>query len=339
MKFRISLIFCSLFLWVVGTAWGDVAIESFYKTGGIKGMGEAEGTSIQRFQGEKKWESQATRFTGAILSRLVGESGTMTITRIDKGVAWTLDSKNRTYQENPLVPPKIKSEEGETKEKKPPTARISKSEFSVKKTGSSETINGFPCEEYLITWLLEIEDLETKGKSRSTMVTDLWTTPETALIKKVREEEMVYNKALAKKMGMDLSPDEAKKMGLAAIGGLMKTSQEDMQKGLIRVKNEMSKIQGYPIRTTIHWSLEGEKGAKSGQEERPPERSSDRSEGIGGLLSGLMGKMVQKKADDKGPGQDGKGAPFFSTTIEVKSLAVEPLSAEIFEIPSGYTKK
>jgi len=338
MKQWINLLLVITLLSIVGPAWGDVTIESIYKTSGFKGMGEAEGIATQRYQGDKKWESQTTRFTGAILSRLVGEGGSITITRVDKGVSWALDVKNHTYQENPLVPPKIKSEERESKEKKP-TARITKSEFTVKKTGATETINGFPCEEYLITWFLEIEDLETKEKTRSTMMTSLWTTPETSLIRKVREEEMVFNMALAKKMGMDLSPDEAKKMGMAVLGGLMKASQEEMQQGLIRVKDEMSKIQGYPIRTTINWNMEGEKGTGTSQEERPPSRSSDRSEGMGGFLSGLLGKMVPKKTEDKGSGQEGKGAPFFSTTIEVKSMAVEPLPAETFEVPTGYVKK
>ena len=134
-----------ILLSITGPAWGDVLVESTFKTSGIKGMGEAEGTSTQRYQGVKKWESQTTRFTGAILSRLVGEGGSITITRVDKGVSWAVDTKNHTYQEIPLVPPRMKSEERESKEKKS-TARITKSEFTVKKTGSAETINGFPCE-------------------------------------------------------------------------------------------------------------------------------------------------------------------------------------------------
>jgi hypothetical protein len=339
MRHWIKILVCSFFCLYFGVAWGDVTIESTYKTSGIKGMGEAEGTSSQRYQGEKKWESQITRFTGAVLSRLVGESGNVTITRVDKGVAWILDTKKKTYQENPLVLPKTKSEEREIKESKDnkPTTRVSKSEFTVKKTGASETINGFPCEEYLITWLLEIEDLETKEKTRSTMMTNLWTTPETSLTRKVHEEEAVYNKALAKKMGMDLSPEEAKKMGLTALGGLMKASSEEMQKGLIRVKNEMAKIQGYPIRTTINWNLEGGKGTPGSQEERPAK--ADRGEGVGGLLGGLMGKLAPKKAEEKGPGPEGGGAPFFSTTMEIKSLTAESLPGEAFEIPPGFIKK
>ncbi|HMK65054.1 MAG TPA: hypothetical protein VK564_04615, partial [Thermodesulfobacteriota bacterium] len=269
MKQVIKWLVCCVVCLNFGMAWGDALVESTFKTSGVKGMGEAEGTSSQRYQGEKKLESQTTRFTGAILSRMVGESANVTITRVDKGVAWVLDTKKKTYQENPLVLPKSKSEDRGPREGKDgkPTTRISRSEFAVKKTGNSETINGFPCEEYLITWLLEIEDLETKNKSRSTMLTNLWTTPETPVIRKVREEESVYNKALAKKMGMDLSPEEAKKLGMTAMAGLMKGSSEEMQKGMIRVKNEMVKIQGYPIRTVINWNMEGDKGAPGAQEE------------------------------------------------------------------------
>jgi hypothetical protein len=235
------------------------------------------------------------------------------------------------------VAPTIQPEEREPKDKKT-TTRITKSEFTVKKSGAKETINGFPCEEYLLIWLLEIEDLETKEKTRSTMTTGLWTTPETTLIRKVRQEETAFEKALAKKLGMELSQEEAKKMGLAAMGAFMKTSAEEMRKGMIRVKNEISKIQGYPIRTTISWNLEGEKGPGRPQEDKaskPPERS----EGVGSLLGGFMSRLVQKKSEDKGPGDEGQGSPFFSTTIEVKSMDAGTLPAETFEIPEGFVKK
>ncbi len=34
--------------------WGDATVENFFKTGGIKGMGAAEGMMTLRIQGEKK---------------------------------------------------------------------------------------------------------------------------------------------------------------------------------------------------------------------------------------------------------------------------------------------
>ena len=331
-----------LLLWVmsVPAVWGDATVETFFKTGGIKGMGGAEGMMSHRIQGEKKWDSSNLKFTGAFLSKLAGETDTVTITRVDKGLTWTLDPKKKTYLETPIKPVKGAPSERPLREEKPekPTARITQSEFSVKKTGAAENINGFPCEEYLVAWLLEIEDLETKAKSRSTMNTNLWTTPETTAIKKVQAEEERFNRALAKLLGSEISTEEARQMGMAAMAAMSKASPEEIQKGLHRVKNEMAKIKGYPIRTVINWNLESE-GKEGGAREDSASRDkpTDLSGGLGGLVSGLLGKAVQKKAEEKMSG--GKGAPFFSSTTEVKSLNADSIPPENFEIPTGYAKK
>ena len=319
-------------------AWGDASVETFFKTGGFKGMGAAEGLTTHRYQGEKKWESGNLKFTGAILSRLAGSSETVTITRMDKGVYWNLDVKNRTYTETPIKPLKLEPEDRPKREEKPekPTTRVTRSEFSVKKTGATETINGFPCEEYLITWLLELEDLETKAKTRSTMQTNLWTTPETAAIKKVQSEEQRFNQALAKKLASDISLEEARQMGLAAMMSMSRASQEDIKKGLVQVKNEMAKIKGYPIRTVISWNVEGD-SRPGGARKEAREEPTDVSSGVGGLISGLLGKAVQKKVEEKAAGDP--GAPFFASTIEVKSMNADPVPAGDFEIPAGYVRK
>jgi hypothetical protein len=324
----------------VPAVWGDATVETFFKTGGIKGMGAAEGMMTHRIQGEKKWDSSNLKFTGAFLSKLAGETETGTITRVDKALTWALDTKKRTYSETPIQPLKMPAAERPQREEKPEkaTARITRSEFSVKKTGAAETINGFPSEEYLVTWLLEMEDLETKAKSRSTMTTNLWTTPETATIKKVQAEEQRFNRALAKLLGSEISSEEARKMGMAAMAAMSKASQEEIQKGLVRVKDEMAKIKGYPIRTVINWNFEseGQEGAAR-EDSAARDRPTDISGGLGGLVSGLLGKAIQKKAEEKMSG--GKGAPFFSSTMEVKSLSADPVSGESFEIPVGYIRK
>jgi hypothetical protein len=319
--------------------WGDASVETFFKTGGFKGMGAAEGLTTHRYQGEKKWESGNLKFTGAILSRLAGSSETATITRVDRGVYWNLNTKNRTYTETPIKPLKLEPEDKPKREEKQekPTTRITKSEFSVKKTGAVETINGFPCEEYLVTWLLEMEDLETGSQSRSTMQTNLWTTPETAAIKKVQSEEQRFNQALAKKLASDISLEEAKQMGLAAMMSMSRASQEDIKKGLVQVKNEMAKIKGYPIRTVISWKVEGDSREGRTQKDAAREEPTDISSGVGGLISGLLGKAVQKKAEEKVAGD--QGAPFFASMIEVKSLSGDPVPSAVFEVPAGYAKK
>lgn len=324
------------FLLNVIPAWGDATIETTVKIGGIKGMGASEGTQIRSYQGERMWESMTTKFTGAILSRLTSGSENITITRVDKGVYWMVDPKSRTYQEHSIIPPRPKSEEREKKEGKP-TARVTKSEFNIKKTGASETINSFPCQEYLVTWLLEIEDLETRAKSRSLMETHLWTTPSTSTIQKAQMEEQKFNRALAKKIG-DLSSEEAKQMGMTAFAAMSKASEDDIKKGLVRVKNEFTKIKGYPIRTVVGWSVEGDKEpGDSRGESSSQERPSGLSGGISGILTDIAGRIAQKKIEEKAAGD--KGAPFFTSITEVKSIVANSVPSNTFEIPEGYNKK
>ena len=328
------------FLLIYGLAWGDATIESTVKTGGIKGMGASEGTLIKRYQGDKKWESVSTKFTGAILSRVSGGSESTNITRVDKGVYWNLDPKNHTYVERPIEPLKKEDLSKERGEKEKPKARVTKSEFTVKKTGASETINGFPCEEYLITWFLEMEDLETKAKSKSTMATNLWTTSETATIRKAQADEQEFQKAYTRKIGLSISPDEAKQLGMEALGSMSGAPPEELQKGLIRVKEEMSKIKGYPIRSVVSSTLEGEKVAGAGKDEKTSSESTPESpKSIGGLLGGLTGRITQKMAGEKPSSTGGKEGPFFSSITEVKAINVDSISADVFEIPAGYVKK
>src|SRR4030042_866784 len=101
--FYFAVLGIGLFLWV-SPAWGDATIESTFKTGGIKGAGVAEGTSIRRYQTEKMAGALTSKFSGAILSRVMGASESLTITRVDKGVYWNIDSKNRAYTETAIQP-------------------------------------------------------------------------------------------------------------------------------------------------------------------------------------------------------------------------------------------
>jgi len=320
-------------------AWGDATIETTFKTSGFKGMGASEGTTTKRYQGVKSYESAATKFTGAILSRLAGGAENISITRVDKGVSWNIDPKNKTYTESPIEKFKEKEYPQQRGEKEKPTARITKSEFTVKKTGASETINGFPCEEYLISWLLEWENIETKAKSSSTMNMNLWTTPETGTIQKVQAEEQAFHKAYAQKLGISLSPEETKQLGMAAFAAMSGAPPEETEKGFIRLKNEMAKIKGYPIRSVMNWNVEGEKGTPAAREERPAEPPAESSGGISGILGGLTSRFLQKKTEERTAPAGGKEAPFFSSTMEVKSLNADSVSPELFEIPAGYAKK
>jgi hypothetical protein len=274
------------------------------------------------------------------MSRVAGGSETSTITRVDKGVYWALDAKNRAYTERPIEALKRGEPGKEKPEQEKSKVRVTKSEFSVKKTGASETINGFPCEEYLITWLVKMEDVETKAKSRSTMTDNLWTTLETATVRKVQAEERAFHKAYAQKLGLSVSPEEARQMGMETFAAMSGASHQEIERGLAQVKEEMGKVKGYPIRSVVNWSMEGDKPPAAEKESTASsESSSDTIKSVGGFLGGLSKGITQKVMGDKGTSHGQKEGGTFSTTYEVKAIQVDSVPAEVFEIPAGYTKK
>jgi hypothetical protein len=272
------------------------------------------------------------------MSWLSGGGETGTITRLDKGLIWTLDPKKKTYREEPITSfrkEEARKQADEAREK--PAVRVTKSEFSVKKTGASETINGFPCEEYLITWVLEFEDLETKARTRNTMTTNQWTTPETPSIRKLQAEEMAFTKAYLKKIGLELSGQEMKQFGLDMFSTMSGASKAEMEKQFKSFKKEMAKLKGYPIRTVVSWAVEGdqtpEKDSRQAQESRP---AINPFGGLGGLLSSVTGAAADSAKDKVASGAN---APFFSSSIEVKSIRTDAVPGDAFEVPAGFTKE
>ena len=337
---KFTVLFCFLILFVgVGSARADVAVERYIKSDGIGGMGAFEGTTQERLQGLKKSEETATKFTGAIMSRLASGSQQIVITRIDKGVVWNLDPKKQAYTETPIETFKPGEQAGKerTTATEKPKVRVTGSDFTVKKTGASETINGFACQEYLLTWMIEMEDLETKAKMKNTMLTNLWTTPETAAIKKLQAEEAAFAKAYLKKIGMTMTQSEMKQFGVEALMAMHGASAKDMEKAFVRVKTEMAKMKGYPIRTVITWEAQeqGSQTAAAAHKSEPIE-APNVSGGLSGLISGIMGTVVKKAVGEPKPAGDG---PFFSSVTEIKGISTEPIAGSAFDIPSGYTKK
>lgn len=327
-------------------AWADATVESFVQFGGFGGNGAHEGTIVTRIQGDKQIETSSIKFTGAVLSWAAGKGEKTAITRIDKGVIWALDAKKKTYVESPLAgfdPDELEGGQDmgagrEIDEEEKPRVKVTRSELQVEKTGAKQSINGFACEEYLMTWLVELQDLETKEKTANTMKTSLWTTPETPAIKKLQSEQKAFSQAYMKKLGISISPDEMQQFGMGAFAMASGASDEELAKGFEKLKKEMAKVKGYPIRTAVNWSVAGDRPEIPEAEEEPggisiPTGKDDLLGGLGSMVS----KAVSKKMSDSArPDAD---APFFSSTTEVKAISTDAIPAGTFDIPSGYKRQ
>ena len=333
-----KLILTALFITVVTLLYADVVTENYAKISMIGGLGSIETTTKTEIKGLKKLEDATVKMTGGILGAMAGKPQRhVTVTRIDKDVIWNINHNDKIYTEMPIAFPDLPSEEMEMKEEQKeekPEYEIIKSDFSVKNTGNNKSINKFTCSEYVANWVLEMMKIESKEKTKSTMTITLWTTPKNDLIKGLENEENQYNKQFLAKMGTDVSPEEMKQFGTEFITSMFSMNQDDVNKKMVNLKDELQKIEGYPIVTEISWILEGDT-AKPAKEEMATEEEKEETEKPSGL-GGMLSKALTKKLEKGEKGETGKTEPAFYSYIEVKSIKLSDVPENNFEVPEGY---
>jgi hypothetical protein len=285
-----------------------------------------------------------TGSVGGFLSKIAGDMGSDVITDIDKDAVWTLDHKKKVYTERPITLPKEKEqpsgrpEKGKEAKEDKPKVRIVRNEITVKATGEKKTVNGFDCTHYIVTWLIETENIETKERSKTTMTNDLWNTSETKEIRALQKEELEYAKAYMKKLGISVSPEEAKKFGMAAVAGNFGEDEQAVRKKLKELQEKLGKIKGYPIVTALKWEFEAPEASRQAGGEKAGKESEDvdLSGGIGGFLGGLAKKAAKNKAAESTE-EGRKGANvLFDFYSEVKKIDVSSIPLSDFTVPSGY---
>ncbi len=190
--------------------------------------------------------------------------------------------------------------------------------------------------------LLEIEDLKTHEKGQTRMVSTLWTTPDTAALKQLRQEQLAFAQAYMKKMDIPLSPQDAGRFGAQMAAALMGAGQDELSKTLARVPQEMKKISGYPIVTKVDWYIEQAAAARAKQDTSTaaePDAPVDVTS-VGGALTGLASNWAKKKTaqkiDEHHKSREGK--PLISITTEIESVATDKISETEFTVPAGFKK-
>jgi len=155
------------------------------------------------------------------------------------------------------------------------------------------------------------------------------------LIKGYEKQENEFNKQLLEKMGVKVSPTEMKQFGTEFITSMFSMKQADVDKKMVNLKDELQKIEGYPIVTEISWLLEGD-STRAKKEEMAKEEEKEETEKPSGGLGGMLAKALTKKAD-KGEKKESAGPkPVFYSYIEVKSIRLSEVPENNFEVPQGY---
>jgi len=332
------------------TVHADVTVERYIKSGGFGGVGASEGTSTDKISGFKKRSESSMKMTGKLggfLGKFAGDMGSDEIVLINDDRVIRIDHKDKTYTERAITLPKEEESpgyqggdeggpQGGEEEGEKRNVKVVRNEITVKETGEKKSINDFDCKQYIVTWILETEDLDTGERATSTMTSDLWNTPATKETRALQKEEAAFNEAYLKKMGLDIPPQKMKNFGLMVIAGMLGADREEMERKMKELEKKFATIEGYSISSSVTW-----KTSSTAEQKQQPEGESeeiDLSKGFGGLLSGLTRKAM-KKEPSEGQKKDGDGSVIFSSYTEIQKIGTSSVAGSDFEVPAGYTKK
>ncbi len=323
-------------------------IERHLESNGIKGFFPFEDNELHYVRPNMRRDDNSFKGTGTYSSFLVGSRAGSTISRIDRNLLWSLNTKKEEYTECPLKgcidPAKKSPAKPEENAAKPPEAKhdsgctmeVAHTSFTVKPTGQKKSINGFDTDEYLVAWIINLRD-KTGRNSTSTLNVEIWTSPLTQAIRDTFSMEDKYAKAYAGTLPsfekQPIVPTEATKMISAYLASSLAPTSRN---AFLDAGKQMSQIKGYPISTHLTWNLDG--NACATKESKSAEDNSARSNitttSPGGLVSSLAGMFVQKKTEESI--KNSESEPLLSFTIEVKSLKVESLHDSVFTVPKNY---
>ena len=316
----------------IGLAVADLKTETVTRATLMTGIGTTEVNSVNDYQGDKRADNQTSKMVGGVMGALAGKPQTsVEVTRLDKDVIWDVNPANKTYTERPIALPAGQEVNGERKQSGPAQGKpykIVKSELKVNKTGATKDINGFACAEYLITWELVLEDTASKGQVTQLMTTDLWNTPLTDKLKQARQIEAEFSQKLAEKLGLGLSPEETDRLGAGMLTAMYGLDPKETAAKLEEVGKELAKVEGYSIVTEVKWQVKNDSAAGKQPEPEPKPEAAPTS--LGGLIANKLAPKPAANPQDEGV--------LFSSYHEVKSVSLDALPADGFEIPTGYKK-
>jgi hypothetical protein len=293
--------------------------------------------SAERSLSENKSDFKGKGLVGGLAGKTLLRSGdSVEIVDLPALMTYRLDPKKKEYTATPIEKMKEgaaapgQAGQGQPAERQESDIKITRNEFKVEASGENKDINQFPCQRFLVTWIVDWENVKTGEKGTDKLATDVWATPTTDAIKAALQEEMAFSQGYMKAIGLEIEPSQRDVLGmswLAVLQGLDPAGGGAKLKDPGKFAKEMGKIKGYPIVIDGKYTSVKQGGAQPAQEE---EKKS-------GGLGGALGKFAVKALKKDKPADPNE--PILSYYTEVQSLAPAALDAAVFQVPADYKKK
>jgi len=363
----LALLLCS-------SASADVVIKEKSVSEGLGGFGNGTTSRTLIVAGDKSRSEDEATYTGRFKTLAGGGKPhtTVSITRIDQEVIWSLEPEKKQYTELTFAQMRemmTKGRAGADQTTKDAEAKDAGMTFTVdvKRTGAKETVNGFPTEQVLITCVGKPKNPE-KGAENAEirLVMDEWLTKSAP----GAQEQVEFYKRFAEKLGLD-----------PQLSGVSAMVQQMYGNGMKELAAKMKGLGGVAIRSTftIEGSSQMAEAQKQGAQQSQSRQAEARAErekasgqaeaeekrqdqedakdigsaaatggGIKGRLGGFLGRKLagtaqkkveektEKKAEEMSSSNTAAGGPLMKVVTEVISITTSSAPAGSFDVPAGY---
>lgn len=314
-----------------GPAAPTAVVETHYTVDGAI-LPVVRGETRSSTRADMRRNDSLMNFDNWLLRRVAGDGRGTDITRIDRRLVWTLEPAKRQYTECPLTGCASPSRPGAAEERKPQPDKsepscpvtVKANRLEVTPSGERKTVNGFATERYQIGWTVDLEDQQGRRNSNKVAL-DLWTTPETGAVREVQQLNDAYQRRYASAISSGDNPigQYLPRDVMNAMNRFLRNLDPKDTRTLNAMANEMRKIRGYPIVTTMSWTTQGAVCSDGSP-------ASAASGGLGGLMSAISGNK---------PAAGAAATPLITYTSEVKTLAVRPVGDSAFVPPQDFQRK
>lgn len=260
---------------------------------------------------------------------------------LDKEAFISINTKKKTYSVLTFAELRRQMEEAMQKMKesgKKDDSTELEPKVSIKKSGKTRSIAGYPTEEVLVTIALEAKDKKSGDTATLEVNSNLWLASGVSGYREV----------------VDFQRRFTEKLGTPRMMGMLQAFMNDarMVEGLKEAQKEQSKLDGLALLTVVSMGVGGTAQAQAGSSQTQTRQKEEEEESSIPSVSKSVGKIFggfgRKKKEEKKDEQSASGSEAAASsdaagttalmriTTEVTEISTAPVSGSLFEVPSDY---
>jgi hypothetical protein len=212
----------------------------------------------------------------------------------------------------------------------PPSEYEYTTDVSLDRTGERQRIAGYDAEQTFLTVTVDAREKAappTEPGARFVVLTELWTT------RSLPGQEQLQ--AIFQEQAAEMADAGAKDLSTAL--GTAMAGQPGQRTAFERAAEEMKKVEGAPVRTTLYMVV----GTTDNAFDRAAllaEQAPSGGSTLGGIARGALGGLLGGRAPERAPEREPTQAMVFKVVDELIDVSTGPVDEALFETPAAYRR-